>query len=601
MRQLLALALALATVAFVPGRATAKGTGDDEEEPTSDDEDTGDADPDAEAKPAKKPKPEQTPEFRKQDLNGHDQAVDKKSNLFEKDRFFVDKVDTSKTEKKTLVQGSLTSTSFVYRESGGTIAPNDAGVPSASQFTRLFTDLRLQTDFRHLSGGKWDARVDLRGRAVASPGLSGDYPDKFTPGTDTTSQSGFLGENELEVRELWLARSGKRSDLFLGRQFVPDLAGVKFDGLRVDYASSSKFTLLGFGGLYPIRGSRSITSDYTPLLAAPDQTGARASAGRFTGTAGFGAAYRTQNAYGAFGGVALVPFSSEAPRVFGTSTGYWRAGPKLDFYHFAVVDTLGDSAGITNLSAGLNPDQRLRGTLSINRVDTETLNVQAQAFLSDPEKDINIIQNEAFLIRVAQNQARASLSAGLGPLQRFEITTAATFRYRQGLTLVAQGAPAGATPASITLPPGKSLEVYGGITDRRSIANLRLGVDGSRVIRVGDATYQRTSALAVRGFAGRELKNGHGEWEAEVAYSSTKDDSAGSTMICADILTCYGAAKSSVLSVGGSLFYRFNRDWLGMGGLFVNRQNITSFMGTTGTADPTVTGVSGFVRAAYRF
>jgi hypothetical protein len=33
----------------------------------------------------------------------------------------------------------------------------------------------------------------------------------------------------------------------------------------------------------------------------------------------------------------------------------------------------------------------------------------------------------------------------------------------------------------------------------------------------------------------------------------------------------------------------------------VNRQNITSFMGTTGTADPTVTGVSGFVRAAYRF
>src|SRR4029079_14310233 len=148
--------------------------------------------------------------------------------------------------------------------------------------------------------------------------------------------------------------------------------------------------------------------------------------------AGFGSAYRTHDAYGSFGGLALVPFSSESPRIFGTSTGYWRSGSKLDFYHFAVLDVVGSNAGLTNLSLGLNykPDQRLRGTLSFNRVDTETLNVQAQAFLLNPDSGINVDQNEAYLQRIATNQARGSLSAGLGELQRFEVTAAVSYRRR---------------------------------------------------------------------------------------------------------------------------------------------------------------------------
>ena len=53
--------------------------------------------------------------------------------------------------------------------------------------------------------------------------------------------------------------------------------------------------------------------------------------------------------------------------------------------------------------------------------------------------------------------------------------------------------------------------------------------------------------------------------------------------------------------MGGNLYYRFNRDWLGMTSLFLTRQNITSNNGMVGTADPAVTGLSGFIRAAYRF
>jgi hypothetical protein len=605
------LVVAAASIALCYAAPSAYAAGDDEEEAADDEEDAEEEEseeseePEEPEKPAPKPKakPKDEP-FKKQNLTGHDIESNKKKNVFEKDRFFVDKVDTKKTAKGTLVQGSLTSTSFVYRETGGEIIPETANVPSNSEFTRLFTDLRLQTDFRHIAGGRWEARIDARGRFVTNPGQNTDPgPTNYVSPDDSRVQSGLLGENELEIRELWLIRSGKRSDIFIGRQFIPDLAGVKFDGLRVDYASSSKFTFLGFGGLYPIRGSRSITSDYDQLLSQPDpMTGLRSEAGRFTGAGGFGTAYRTQNTYGAFGGVALVPFSSEQPRIFGTSTGYWRAGTQLDFYHFAVVDVIGSNAvnaGLTNLSAGLNykPDQRLRATLSIHRVDTETLNVQAQAFLNDPDKAINSIQNEAFLIRVAQNQARASLSAGLGALQRFEVTVASAYRYRDDITLKA---PVDLNPLEVTLEGGSSVEVYGALTDRRSFADLRIGVDGSRVFKLGDIAYQRTTSLAMRGFLARELKNGHGEWEAEVAYATTKDDSAG-VMCGINIVDCFGAAKSTILSLGGAMFYRFNRDWFGMAGLYVSRQNLTSFNGAMGTADPPVTGVSGFLRASYRF
>ncbi len=604
MRKLLAFAFALAIVPHV-AHARGGGADDDDDEESADDEgddeEPDDEEPDDEdAKPEKKSNKdnkdnEQKEDFTKQDLSGHDLAGSRKSNLFEKDRFFVDKVDTKKTAKGTLIQGSLTSTSFAYRETGGTIQGTGATAPAASQFSRMFTDLRLQTDFRHIGGGNWDARADLRGRYVTTPGINSRG---FIPGTEKSSQSGFLGENELEIRELWLFRGGKRTDLTFGRQFVADLGGIKFDGLRFDYASSEKFTLLGFGGLYPIRGSRSITTDYTALKGTPDPTtGVRADAGKFTGSGGFGAAYRTQNSYGAFGGVALVPLSSESPRVFGTATGYWRANSKLDLYHYAVIDLLGSNTvntGLTNLSAGLNfkPDQRLRATLSFNRVDTETLNVQAQAFLNDPDPAFsNVLQNEAFLIRVAQNAARASLSAALGPLQRFEITVASALRYRDDITLT----PPGMMATALTLPGGKSIEVYGAVTDRHSFEKLRIGLDGSHIFKSGGTSYQRTTSDQYRASASRELANGHGEWEAEIAYAKAKDD--GVAAVCADILSCYGSSTSSTLSIGGNVFYRFNRDWLGIANLFLTHQSITSM----GAADPPITGLSGFLRIAYRF
>jgi hypothetical protein len=610
------VAWALVVGAAVPASAKGKkaAADDDSGDDVTSTDDATDTTSNDDAKPTKpKQKARQggdtEPEVQKQDLNGHDLGTTKKENAFESDRFFVDKTDTAKTEKGTLVQGSLTSTTFAYHESGGNLPASttvlgQSMVPSASPFSRVFTDLRLQTDFRHIGGGRWDARIDVRGRVVNNPDpLTAGY----TPATDSKIQSGFLGDNELEIREAWLVRNGIQSDVFLGRQFIPDLGGVKIDGVRIDYASSAKFTLLGFGGLYPIRGSRSITDDYTPLLSNPDATGNRSSAGRFVGAGGFGAAYRTLESYGSFGGVVLAPLSSESPRVFGTSTGYWRYGSKLDFYHFAILDLVGSNAvnaGLTNLSLGVNykPDQRLRATASLNRVDTDTLNVQAQAFLSNPDvtNAFTAVQNEAYLQRIATNEARGSLSAGLGELQRFEATAALTYRYRGDVTL--SSAPMTGTPVTTyLLKSAQSVEVYGSITDRHSYKDLRLGADLSRTIGVGGVTYDHTTALQLRAFASHELSNGHGEWEAEVSYLSTKDDQAGVACSLADLGTCYGAANTSILSIGGTLYYRINRDWFLIGSAFLNRTSVTHLDTAGSVEDPAELGISGLFRIAYRF
>ena len=564
----------------------------------------------AETTPANDAQPA-APEMVKQDLSGHDLGPSKRANVFERDRFFVDKTDSEKTEKGTLIQGSLTSSTFGYHESGGNLTPPPqptppvvfADVPDASRYDRLFTDLRLQTDFRHISAGRWDARIDVRGRLV---GGADAQTAIIKPNTDTAVQSGLFGKNELEIKELWLVRKGVRSDVYIGRQFIPDLGALRIDGLRVDYASSEKLTWLGFAGLYPIRGSRSITDDYAQLYAEPNSVGQRGTAGRFTGTGGFGAAYRTLNTYGSVGGVVVAPFAGETPRVYATSTGYWRLGPKLDFYHFLILDAVGSNAvntGLTNLSLGLNwkPDQRLRGTLTFDRVDTETLNVQAQAFLQNPDVNFNFfVQNEAFVQRIATNQGRASLSAGLGQLQRFELTAAMSYRYRGDVSLSTTAA-MGMMPTIYLLPSAQSLEVYGSVTDRRSVANLRIGLDASKVFGVGDSSFQHTTSTTARLFLSHEIGNGRGEWELEGAYSHNEDDGAGIACDATKLQTCFGKAKSNVLSGGGNLFIRISRNWFTMASLFVNHTAIARSDNTLSVVDPAIVGLSGFFRLAYRF
>jgi hypothetical protein len=552
----------------------------------------------------------------KQNLTGHDLGTKKRINEFERDRFFVDKIDTEKTEDATLIQGSIASSSFLYMERGGRypdptpddMVANDVGENTGPR--RVFTELRLQTDFRHIRASSWDARVDFRTRVVNNPGNPGD-PAGGANTPDNRIQSGLTGANEYDIRELWLIRAGKRSDLFLGRQFIPDLGGIKIDGARFDYARSAKLTLIGFAGLYPLRGSRSLSTDYLPLKS---QEGTPA--GRIVTAGGFGGAYRTVNSYGAVGAVVQYPLKVETPRLYVTSHGYLRNGAKLDVYHFALLDLLGSAAAasaakvqLTNLSAGANfkPNQRLRLTASLHHVDTETLNVQAGAFLSGVDTmgaGNVIVNNEAYILRLATQTARAGVSAGLGQQQRFEVSTALSVRNRGQFTLLT---PDAMTP-DVTLPAARSIEVWGSVVDRRFPGDVRVGIDGSRSFGIGGLAFQRSEALLVRLHALRGFRDGRGEWEAEISYTDVRDSvigmsltdakTCGATAGPAGIPECYGTSNNKLYSAGGQLTYRLKQDWLGIATLHLLRiGNVRS----DGLVDPTVTGITGFVRIAKRF
>ncbi len=590
-----ALAVALVLAAGIPG---ASAQGEDEEEASEDEESGDDEEASDEDEEEEESDEDGLPE--KQNLTGHDEKG-KSPTEFERNRFFVDKVDTEKTEKGTLIQGSISSSSFFYGETGGNYPNVLMGGDNAGP-KRLFTELRLQTDFRHIRASRWEARIDVRGRFVNTPPNDLGSPTMGT--VPNRVQSGLLGTNELDVREMWLIRSGKRSDVFIGRQFLPDLGGVKFDGVRVDYAKSSKLTLIGFGGLLPLRGSRSVTTDYPKL---EDSSGN--DAGRYVVTGGFGGAYRTVNAYGAVGGVVQYPLQKEQPRVYLTTNGYLRNGAKLDVYHYILVDVLGSAAQesmsriqLTNLSGGLNfkPNPRLRLTAAFHRVDTETLNVQANAFLNEPDltgAGPMVVQSDTYLQRIATNTARAGISAGLGKQQRFEVSTALSYRFRPAFDLRSADP---TTPTIVPLPAASSVEVWGSVVDRRSIKNTRIGIDAAQSFAVGQLAYQRSVLFTARVFVNREIANGKGEWEGEAQYSKVRDTVIGTMLGCAPgvIADCYGTSNNTLFQIGGQVFYRLKPDWFGIATLHVLRMtNLRSDQ----VEDPVVYGVTGFVRIAKRF
>src|SRR5207249_3124470 len=150
-------------------------------------------------------------------------------------------------------------------------------------------------------------------------------------------------------------------------------------------------------------------------------------------------------------------------------------------------------------------------------------------------------------------QYRGSLSAGLGDLQRFEATVAIAYRSRPSFALT-DGM------SSINLPGAHGVEVYGSLTDRRSIKDARLSVDVIRTFGVGTVAYQRSEVFALRGSIAHDIKDGKGEFEAEVSYATTKDSTTNGTCTggtgdapsaLSNIPVCFGATNGSILSLGG--------------------------------------------------
>jgi hypothetical protein len=526
----------------------------------------------------------------------------------EEDRFFIDKEDED--EDKTLWQGSLTSTSFVYRESGGqstALVAGGATVPNASPFSRFFTELRAQLDGRHLRGGRWDLRADARGRMVNTK-IINDITG-VDRGDPNRIQSGQFGENEYEVKELYLVRGGRRTDIFVGRQVIGDLAALKIDGLRVDYAKTARWTYLGFLGAYPLRASRSVLTDYP---RGKDLT--NSDTGRVVPVAGgFGGAYRTSRGYGSVGGVAIVPTAKdtrtggfEKPRVFVTTNGYARRSPKLDLYHYVVVDLTGAAGfALTNLTAGVQykPAMRLRTNLSINRVDTEAFEQQIANQLENVGNTIdNGVINNAEVQRIAADSVRGTVSGTFGKVNRFEVTTGLSARRRPEVILKASADPNNPLTDK-TLPEAKAIELLVQAVDRRFYGGVRLDLSLVRGVGLGNASYARSTSQIIRLAGARELKRGKAEVLGDLAIVSTADDNAGVVCNPGQIDTCYGSSNSSAVQVSGVGYYRFEKDWFGSASASIGVQKITVTDPATmaGVPQSSLINSSLFLRIGYRF
>jgi len=537
--------------------------------------------------------------------------------------FIPEEEESAREARRTKFDIRFTSTTFAYRETGEVGDPVMAGTTTpenASPINRLFTDVRAQVTAKHVSGGKWDYRFDTRFRLNTDGPLTSsaeDGPDETIP-----TQSGTFGDSEIDVRELWFKRNGRRTDWTIGRQMVLEIAATKVDGIRFDYRKDKKWSVIGFAGAYPTRGSRSIFDDYPHQR--PDPMNPTVAGKRIVPVAvGGGGAYRYRNSFGGIGAGAIFPLAEEEPggqiekpRVFLTANGFWRRSRKLDVFHYLVVDVEG--AGVTDrdssdpckgrcrnvlLGANWHPRWSLRVTATVSQNDTETINAQAKARLEDPDPQATAgarIQNDAEVLRIATQSARLGVSSSFKD-SRFEVSIDGRLRRRPAFTVIATDG----TPFEFS--QSQAAEVSLGVIDRRSFKKVRLFGTATSVFGVGSRNLNRTSAKIARVGASRVFREGRGELELDLTYTKASDDNqgAGATTCLPGTLSpldCYGTSDVGNAQVGGLVFYQLNERVFAVASARVGRVSMTVTDSAGGRlAVPPVLTTAGFLRIDYKF
>jgi hypothetical protein len=519
------------------------------------------------------------------------------------------------------LRGSLTSTTFAAREISGEATPLSGGAqaPHESTATRLFTDIRARLDRDQLAG--MDVHADLRLRLTGSAiGLS-----------NANLQSGLYGGPEYDIRQLYATRAGGSTDFRFGRQVVGELAATRIDGVRLTHRASDNWQYLGFAGLYPARGSRSITTDYVRSVEGFDANTREPIFGSpvLPVTAGGGTSYRYDRLYGSLGAVGIVPLADdratgelETPRVFFTSNGYWRQSLNLDLFHHAVVDAMGAAgAGLTNLHVGANarPSEFLRVSAAVTRVDTETLNVIAQRRLRDRvdegATDSGLIQNYLQVARIAQESARLGVSAALAE-RRYEISTIGTLRRRPEVQL--EERPGACDPAEdglvcVLVPGAQAMDVTLQAVDRRAPLDMRLEASVTEVFGLGGENLNRGRSRIARVKGSRPFSDGQGTFELAATYLNSADEFRGDACISSgavlrDLDRCYGTSNLHAGTLGALAFYRINGSWMALGGLELGLQRLTTVRQSDDDRDvlvdapqPPIMLTTAFGRVSYRF
>lgn len=535
-------------------------------------------------------------------LQAHAQSTDAESDKFLAGQVLervIDAEDQKEAKRESEIHGSVTSTTFVAKDSGGT-AGDANRTEDASPATRLFTDLRTQLTAKRILGGSWNVRADARARLAppcafksTTAGLGDRLADLDPNLAKCRVQSGAYGDNEYEIRELYMRREGSALEIQVGRQDIPEMVDVRVDGARLRYALSPRWHVLGFGGLYPSRTSRSLQDDYRGQV--------------LPGIVGAAGEYLYESIYGSVGAAGILPGGEdvvtgevETPRTFVTGDGFWRPSELIDFYHIAVVDFTGAAgSGLTNLHLGINvkPIRSLRITAAINRVDTETLNVYAQNFLADGGGG-DVVENNVTVARISSESARLGVSAAFAD-RRFEVSTHFQLRRRPEITVCPPNMIEGCDPAAgmgALFPAAQSGEVMLSVVDRRSIAGLRLAASVLQIFDVGDEVFQRSRSMVARLEGSRSLLGDRMEVEADLSYMHSED--TGGVDACTSPLTCFGRATVDVIAGSGLMYYRFSPNWFALVHASASSQTYTTPLIMNPSPN---TILSGLMRLAYRF
>lgn len=476
----------------------------------------------------------------------------------------------------------LTLSTFLYRETGDAAPPlvdMGAEVPSASPVRRYFGDLRIE-----LTDGGFE--LDGRVRQTAS--------ERY--------QSGATGDSEYELRSLRLRAGTSTTSLIVGRQFIDAAGATKIDGVAVERALTAKLRATLFGGAFPQLGSRSLDTDYPEIRLEDGSEGSPL----IPITGGLGAAYTGERAHGSLGLVAVhvmqdVPAATpeESSRVFLTANGYARPARMLDIYHFALLDVAGASGvNLTNGSLGINaqPASDLQLSLALHHVSTDILQIAARNVLTDPDPTaIGIVQNNIAVIRVSQDLVRTGASLALAR-SRFELSTTAGVRRRPALDVAL------ADGGTVAFPEARSADLTMAITDRRSLAKLRVTASATLTYPLGDNLPNRARGTVARLSAGRVFFDNRGEVEADVMVERFRDLSGGgmcSTSL--DPFTCYGASSTTAAQAGALASWRVAREWLLLADAHVGVRSVSS-TSITGTVDyPAAYSLTAFLRAQWRY
>ncbi len=440
--------------------------------------------------------------------------------------------------------GSFTLTSFYYGESAATgpaFANADVPVEPASPNARFFGDARNRLSY---GSEKLDFTSDIRLR--------------YSNG----QQSGTYGTNEYDIREFQGTYTGSKFSAVLGRQFVEEAASSKLDGIKLQYKMSPKVSLVGFGGLYPRRSSRSIDSDYS--AAKPIAFGA---ATRFEG----------RGLWGALGAFGVLPMGDVLPprqlggmgepevmRIAITSQLYWRPNGLFDLYHYGVTDVFGFAGTqFTNFSLGANvkPHPQVILTAAYNHVDVETLQVNAQQTFdlayndpNDPNAPVStVIQNNLELLRISRQSARLAGSLALFD-RRLEISTWGQYRHRQSPVLFFIDGAKQTDPSAI-IPAAKSAEVGAKIVDRKFWGGLRATASYARIQglgkKIGTPNVGRFDVAFERWFLEERLNAALRFW-----YQSSVDQNRSP---CTTVATCFGRSQYDGLGITAQASARLSK------------------------------------------